>query len=373
VELPSFFSDFLQDIRPTPNQRSDARTGHETLRKRLLADERLSPIIVSTFLQGSYRRATAIRPGSDGLLDVDVVAVTKLDRNEYPYPADAMALFIPFLDEHYEGKYKPQGRSFGITLSYVHLDLVIASAPSESEWGILKAEAVATNDTLEEATDWRLSPSWLAAEHRTAANAALLEKAVVEPEWKLSPLYIPDREARCWQPTHPLAQMTWTRDKNARCNRHYVNVVKALKWWRHVNHPSPEYPKGYPVEHMIGHCCPDGITSVAQGVTLALEQIASEFAAYAALKSTPDLRDHGVDQNVLGRVSGANFAQFHAQVCDAAKIARAALDATDKVTSAREWRRLFGCRFPEPADGTESRSGFSPQESAGGVIGGRFA
>jgi hypothetical protein len=62
MELPSYFTDFLSNIRPTPNQVDDYMCGHQTLRQRMQEDTRLSPILVSTFLQGSYRRATAIRP-----------------------------------------------------------------------------------------------------------------------------------------------------------------------------------------------------------------------------------------------------------------------------------------------------------------------
>ena len=40
--LPSYFDTFLRDIRPTEKQRNDCKTGHETLRKRLLADEDLA-------------------------------------------------------------------------------------------------------------------------------------------------------------------------------------------------------------------------------------------------------------------------------------------------------------------------------------------
>src|SRR5262245_52439007 len=125
MDLPSYFRDFLQEIRPTSAHRDDFKTGHKTLRDRLAADEILSPIIVSTFLQGSYRRATAIRPHEGKRADVDIIVVTKLSKDEYNPPTKAFDVFLPFLDKHYEGQYEPNGRSFGIRLSYVALDLVI--------------------------------------------------------------------------------------------------------------------------------------------------------------------------------------------------------------------------------------------------------
>ncbi len=350
MELPSSFNAFLADIRPTANHINDFITGYQTLKKRLLADERLSPIIVSAFLQGSYRRATAIRPKGDKRADVDLVVVTKLMQEEYT-PQEAMNLFVPFLNKHYEGKWEPQGRSMGIGLSYVDLDLVITSAPSEAETVALKSASVTAEDTPEVVDDWRLVPSYVSFAERSSPDAARrVEMASKEEEWRLSPLRIPDREAEEWDETHPLAQIRWTWEKNKACNKHYVNVVKAIKWWRRVNHQTPKYPKGYPLEHIIGQCCPDGINSVAEGITRTLETIASNYQTYAALKIVPTMPDHGVPaHNVLHRLTGEDFAAFHAQVCEAAVIARRALDVRTAQESAEEWQKLFGEKFPLPA------------------------
>ncbi len=38
--------------------------------------------------------------------------------------------------------------------------------------------------------------------------------------------------------------------------------------------PSLKHPKSYPLEHFVGECCPDGITSVAEGIVGTLECIA---------------------------------------------------------------------------------------------------
>lgn len=367
MELPSYFIEFLAAIRPQDNHVEDYKTGHKTLRKRLKEYEDLSSIIVTTFLQGSYRRASAIRPQGDKRADVDVIVVTRLSEDEYT-PIKAMELFIPFLDKYYKGKYESQGRSFGIELSYVDLDLVITSAPLESEVGVLQADSVSSDDTLETSKaddDWRLSQSWLSIEARSALSFSdvqyRLDAAKREAEWKLSPLRIPDRDTEEWQDTHPLEQIRWTWDKNRKCNKHYINVVKALKWWRRENHPTPKYPKGYPVEHLIGECCPDGIKSVAEGITKTLEAIAHNYKWYALQKITPNLPDRGVpSHNVFKRVSGEDFAEFHSQVCEAAEIARQALDETDLHESVKCWQQLFGKKFDTP-----------PQNSNGSIDGGR--
>ena len=130
--LPTYFSDYLKNIRMTDNQIQECKTGHETLRRRLAEDEDLGPIIVDTFLQGSYKRNTAIRPSGDkGKSDVDVIVVTTLDKDAET-PDKALERFRPFLKKWYDGKFRKQGRSWGIELSYVDLDLVVTSAPSEA-------------------------------------------------------------------------------------------------------------------------------------------------------------------------------------------------------------------------------------------------
>ena len=374
MKLPSYFDDFLAEIRLTKEQVKDLKTGHRTLRDRLEGYPDLAPILVSTFLQGSYRRSTAVRPKGGQRADVDVIIVTTLDSNAVT-PDEAMQKFVPFFEKYYEGKYKLQGRSICIELSYVDLDAVITAAPSEAVREILKAKSVTTEDDLFEAPDWRLVKSWVAPEERVGGLIKLMEASKNEPEWKTEPLLIPDRDARIWQRTDPLRQIQWTRDKNRKTDGNYINVVKALKWWRRVS-ATGEQPKGYPVEHLIGVCCPDGVATVADGVTATLETIVSTYGTYAATKTVPFLQDHGVpEHNVFKRVTGDEFAVLFNKVKDASRIARQALDSTDVEESATLWRRLFGDKFPSPPEreDAEKGGGFTPRTAPSVIGGGRYA
>ena len=354
MELPTYFTKFLQGIRPTENQKNNCKTGHKTLRDRLHGYEDLESILVSTFLQGSYRRATAVRPKGEAKLDVDIITVTRLSRFDYPDPDEAMDLFVPFLDEYYEGKYQRQGRSFGIELSYVNLDLVITSAPSEAEEEVYQSKAVSTDLTFEDVDDWLLMRSWIPPEERIS-QAVFLANLQGE-EWKTEPLWIPNRDAGDWERTHPLEQIQWTWEKNANSNKHYVNVVKAIKWWQRVHHED-DRPKGYPLEHLVGVCCPDDINSVAEGVTRTLEAIVTDYYWDAQYEQAPCLPDHGVpEHNVLERVSGEEFAEFYEHAEEAAKIAREALDSDDKDESIEKWRELFGNKFPPNEDNGDQRN-----------------
>jgi len=268
MEVPSYFGDFMKGIRLTDNQVSDAKTGHETLRKRLRDDEGLSSVLVATFLQGSYRRATAVRPKGDS----------------------------------------------------------------------------------------------------QAAREQFQEFGAKQPRWQSEPLLIPDRKVGKWEETHPLEQIRWTVGKNGRCDGHYVNVVKAVKWWRLVQHPEDKHPKGYPLEHIVGDCCPDGISSVAEGFTSTLEAVSSKYAHYVDRDEVPYLPDRGVpEHNVLKRTTSEEFAALHEQASEAAEVARKALDEEDLSKSVELWRELFGDKFPAPPPEDEG----APTKGAAGAYGQR--
>lgn len=364
MELSSYFVDFLSNIRLTPNQVSYLVKGHRTLRDRLKNYEDLSDQFVDTFLQGSYIRATAVRPKGGKRSDVDVVVVTRIDTDEYT-PDEALNLFEPFLKEYYDGKYRIQGRSLGICLKNVDLDIVVTSAPSEIEEEIVKKSEKLDNLNIEdmfmEPSDSRIKQYFLET----------FAKKQDSPEWKNEPLCIPNREAQKWEQTNPLEQIRWTVEKNNKTNGHYVNVVKALKWWKKVNYPDGPV-KSYPLEHFIGNCCPDDdITSVAKGITLTLEDIVSNY------KSKPYLEDHGVpNHDVFGRISNEEYQEFYSQVSEAALIAREALDSNNIRESALKWKELFGSKFPDPpqVNNGGNGGGFTKRtEKTANVPGRRFA
>ena len=370
MTLSSYFTDFLSDIRPTQAQTKSLQEAHTRLRERLLGDDYLGPKIVSAFLQGSYRRSTAIRPQGDDKLDVDLVVVTKFRREDYPVADDVMEEFTPFLNKHYKDKWKKKGRSLGIELSNLKLDIVIAAAPSEEE--VWATDFIKGNFTPDDwPTDTGSLPDRL-SDFLKADNG--------EPTWKLEPLYIPDRESHQWQRTHPLEQYRWTTNKNGRTNGHYVNIVRLVKWRWRTAHPDLEYPKSYPLEHLVGDCCPDGVESLAEGFTTVLEEMVSRFSAVAEAGLVPFVPDRGVpEHNVLKRLSPADFSRFIQNVRNASVIARAALESSDVSDSAARWRELFGSKFPAPpSDSSSTAAGagtgaFTRRTEPTRIGGGRFA
>ena len=340
MELPSFFKDFITSIRLTDEQLKDLKNSHEELRALLGADDTLSSIVISTFLQGSYRRSTAIRPIS-GLADVDVVVVTNIDKDKVS-PQRTINYFIPFLDKHYNGRYEKQSRSIAIKFQGVKLDLVPTSAPSETDNVLYKSDFVTRSDSIDEIVKYN-------------EDDDVLMKS--DSGWKLSPLFIPDKDSDTWHETNPIAQIRWTIDKNKKCNGFYLDIVKAIKWWRCEKHPLPKYPKSYPLEHLIGQMCPDHTNSVAEGLTSVFENIVTRYKLEAERRQVPILLDHGVSQNVFARISPDDFVQFYEHISVAAKIARNALENKNTNESVKLWREFLGESFPDSNDDEGNTSG----------------
>jgi hypothetical protein len=362
MELKTQFSEFLREIRPTDRQKEDWKAGANTLRSRLSADGELNSLFVATFLQGSIRRSTAIRPTGDKRPDVDIVVVTDIDYHKTT-PQQAMEKFVPFLERHYRGKWRPQGRSFGIELSYVDIDLVITALPTDplskqKMERLYRSNSVQTLDAVEDDLSWRLNESWQPADF--GSQPVAMDDAPAS-NWRPNPLYLPDRDAGDWGRTHPLAQIQWTAAKNRACNRHYTNIVRAIKWWRQQNKDNvPKYPKGYPLEHMIGHVLDDGTPSVARGIVQVMETIRDTWRMEAMFGKVPVLPDHGVpEHNVLQRLSAEDFMSFHHAISIAAEQAREALETDDARKCGELWQRLFGTKFPIPGpNGGDRQAGF---------------
>ena len=362
-KIMSYFKDFLKEIRLTDAQTSELRQAHTTLRNRLLNDEDLSQYIETTFLQGSYKRATAVRPKNGNRSDVDIVVVTKFDKDEYD-PEQVLGVFKPFLKKFYDGKYRLQGRSWGIEMSKVDLDIVPTSAASLAEAGILKNQMITSDNDIYNLSEEMLldtnSFSW-------KTQYRLFFESASDEQWIKEPLFIPDREVMVWDKTHPLEQIRWTQEKNKKCNGHYVNVVKCIKWWRKEKYPNVKHPKSYPLEHFIGDCCPDGIESVAEGITLTLEKIVSTYP------QKPFLADRGVpEHDVFARLSDEDYEAFYDAACEAAVIARKAYDAETTQESVKFWRQLLGNKFPEPPEKKDTIFTERTKESSD-IPRGRFA
>ncbi|HFE44667.1 MAG TPA: hypothetical protein ENJ18_04115 [Nannocystis exedens] len=284
----------LRYIEPTRAQGDAARASVQQLRAQLQDADDLGPHILSLQLHGSLQRHTALRPTPGAALEVDLLVITDR-RRQQTTPEQAFRLFLPFLRRHYSGHWALRGRLLTISRPClkIKLKLVVAAA---HDWG--------------------------------------------DPN---QPIYIPNREASRWEPTHPQALLAWTEAKDARCKGHYVEVVRAIKAWRRSHRGLPAQCRSYPLEHLVGHCCPDGINSAGDGIARTFSAMATIFEPAVSTGRRPSLPCHGLPQkDVLARCNAQEFAALIRAGSQAASQAERALHTGLPSQAADLWRELLG-------------------------------
>lgn len=291
------------------------------------------------------------------------MVVTNLDKDHHT-AGEALDKFKPFLEKNYPGRFEKKGHSWGINLPNAKIDLVPTSSPSVALKEQLSSRALLSTVPLDEAAD----EQFLQRHNYSSEEAESIVKLFNQSkEWQEEPLWIPNREADQWEATDPLSQISWTTDKNRKCNGYYLHVVKSIKWWWRSQYPDNKYPKGYPLEHFIGDSCPDGIESIAEGIVLAFEEMRK-------VPKKPFLGDRGIpENNVFARLSDEDYDAFYDAVCDAACLAREAYDAKDAHDATEKWNLLLGDKFPVlPSEDAKMR--FTERAGAATTLSaGRFA
>jgi predicted nucleotidyltransferase len=222
----SNFQKFLNDIEPSETTKQRAKSAHETLRSYLENHEMFKGYHVKTFLSGSYKRNTAIRPKTkDGEIerpDVDIIVVTNHTLSDYPQAV--ITLLYNTLKEKYSDIRK-QSRSVGIATSTVDMDVVPIIAP----FGI--------DGTL----------------------------------------YIPDRKLDSWLKTNPLGHTEWTTEMNKKFNDRFKPMVKLLKFWRRENPTISNKPKGFVLECITAECMDVEIDQYPESFVRMLENVTTKY------------------------------------------------------------------------------------------------
>jgi hypothetical protein len=284
----------------------------------LEADDDFSRIHVNTFLQGSYKRQTMVKPGKD----VDIVVVTSLDPDKTT--STGATLRLKKCLERFYDKVDSQNRALCVTLSYVTMDVVVA----------------ASRQLLQE---------------NGFSSIQLTGSIELADRWKAQPLQIPDRELKRWVDTHPKQQLEWTTALNKASGGYFVSLVKMFKWWRKRAYTTPEHPKGYALERIVGEVFDQAARDHAEGFVNVLRGVVTRLGPYAQAGLVPFLGDPGVPtHNVLRRLSVDDFMVFIDQARGALTIAEAALASRDKAKSVELWQRLFGAAFPSTSTASQA-------------------
>lgn len=291
------FTDFLRDIEPSTTTKSNASIAHTRLRSLLQTDDDFSDLHRHTFLSGSYKRETAIRPrvkaGNADRPDVDIIVVTT--HNIWDDPESVMDAIHAVLTRHYTPTNR-QARSVGVSSNLADMDVVPLIDP---------------NDTGE--------------------------------------YYIADRRQRQWHRTNPPGHTAWTTRVNAATGSRFKPLVKLFKWWRRENKTVAKRPKGFVLEVLAAENMSVTETHYGELFVGMLESIVTRYAFDISIGTVPTLEDPSLPgNNILGGLSFAAFEGFYNKVKTHAEIGRAALNLGDQDKATQKWRTLFGERFPKP-------------------------
>ena len=290
------FLDFLSDIEPSKITKKRASDAHKALRNFLSNHETFKEYHINTFLSGSYKRDTAIRPqvnnGDEERPDVDIIVVTNHTLDDAP--SDVLNCLYKTLEEKYDSIRK-QTRSIGIETSMADMDVVL----------------------------------------------------IISPNGMDGTLYIPDRKLKKWLETNPPRHTSWTTERNQDSSGRFKPLVKLVKWWRRENRTISKKPKGFIIECIVAECMNYHETHYEDLFTEVLEGIVDRYQYYIETEQVPHIDDPGVPgNNVLSNVTLAAFEGFYNKAKVHAELARSAQQEEDAHKELSIWREIFGERFP---------------------------
>lgn len=288
------FHEFLHDIEPSATTKSQASSAHSELRSYLENDEDFSVKHEKTFLSGSYKRHTAIRPkifeGETDRPNIDIIVQTLFSLQDNPQEV------VDFLYKTLKKKYpsiRKQARSVGIETSKADMDVV----PLCENYG---------------------------------------------------KFYIPDRKQGCWLETNPPRHTSWTEEVNKSSGGRFKPLVKMVKWWRRENPTVGKRPKGFVIECIVAECMDLEETYYGELFILTLEKIVDKYSMDILLKNIPTIPDPGVPGNsVTTGINFDSFEGFYNKVKANALLGRQALNESDADKATELWKKVFGSRFPK--------------------------
>ena len=291
------FQEFLKDIEPSPTTVSNASAAHTRLRSILETDDFFGALHRHTFLSGSYKRNTAIRPrvknGDAERPDVDIIVVTNHDT--YDNPVSVIDAVHAALAQHYRPTNR-QARSVSVSSPLADMDVVPLIDPYD-------------NGTY----------------------------------------YIADRLQQSWIRTNPPGHTAWTTHMNGATGERFKRLVKLFKWWRRENKTVGKRPKGFVLEVLAANNMSGTETHYGELFVSMLENIVARYAVEVSVGLIPTLEDPSMPGNdVLAGLSFAAFEGFYNKVKAHAAIGRYALSLVDQEKATDHWRTLFGERFPKP-------------------------
>ena len=315
--LNSQFEALRSAIEPGSARKTEAQKADDPVREHLESHESFSEHHVATFLYGSYKRRTAICD----IKDVDLVVVTNFTTEDDPLVV--LNSLKDSLAELYDGAdLADQRRS-------IRVDRPLPDDP----------DSELTLDVI---------------------------PAIYQDE-PGGPLWVPDREKESWVESHPQGHIDHTSALNADSHQgqSFVRLTKMMKWWwqyqwEKLNLSTEGHtrkPKGFWIEVMCGQFADLDKESYQEQILALLENAFAEFENFRDTGVQPELTDPGLaEQTIKTSMTDDEFSTFLDVLEQALLDARAAAEAKTERAAAEQWRKLFGDKFPLPAEESKSSS-----------------
>ncbi|AWZ01969.1 hypothetical protein RHODOSMS8_02445 [Rhodobiaceae bacterium] len=306
------FTEFITDITPSTTTNNRSAAAHTSVRNALTNDADYKNEVIRTFLGGSYKRKTAIRPvmkdGETERPDVDIYVVVN-------------------------------GSEWSKSPEDIINDLYSALNRSRTELNITRLKrnrcsiAVSTDKA-----DMDVSP--------------LLERS-----W--SGFYrIGNRNTGEWYNTDPEGHTTWSASVNKGAGNRFNPMVKMLKWNRREFPTKNKHPKSIALEALVAKHMSRTETHYGKLLHDTFDDIVSAYSMSRFLGTCPTIEDPCVPGgDLLGGVSGEAFSAYYDKLEYFRDEARKGLDSATQETATKHWRRILGQRFPAPkSTGTTNSS-----------------
>ena len=303
------FTDFITDITPSATTNTRSSAAHSAVRDALTRDLAYKDEVIRTFLGGSYRRKTAIRPvtkdGDTERPDVDIYAVVE-GSTWFKSPDDLIEDLYAALDRHRKALRiaRIKRNRCSISISTGNADCDVSPLLDRNAQGYYR---------------------------------------------------IGNRETGEWYETEPEAHTSWSKEMHDATERRFKPMVKMVKWSRREFPTKSKHPKSIALEALVAKHMNRSESHYGQLVHDTFDDIVDVYWSHRQLGICPTLPDPAIPSgDLLSGVSGSAFSAFYDKIKHFRDEAAKALAAEDQETATKHWRRIFGTRFPPPASASST-------------------
>ena len=297
----SRFIEFLHDINPSNTTIQKSQTAHEEIRYAIANDPEFKVQVKSTFLGGSYKRDTAIRPakkdGKEKRPDIDSYIVVH-GESYYKTPRE-------WMDEVYLVLQKNR-QSLGLTrITRNRCSIAITTSKTDVDVSVL------------------------------------LEK-------DFGDLYrIGNKDTGEWYPTNPELHTEWSVAQNKEFKGHFKPLVKLLKWAMRVNPTRFKHPKSFALEVLIGENMEVVSSHYGELFYSFCYNFLGRYGNNRSQKLCPFLEDPAIPGgDILAGVENEEFCAFYDKIRFFTDQSEKALNTSNSEKATKHWRCIFGNRFP---------------------------